>query len=250
MARTLRERFPNIRTRTEVLEEIRRTAHLNDTFLTWTEEQQTEFLDFCTGVRGIKMLYDSFFKEIMNPSTTPERLEEFLSLVLEKQVTIMEVLPNDNTRIAEEGALLVTDIIVMLGDGSIANVEIQKFGYAFPGERCSCYAADMLLRQYKKVRSKRRKKFSYKDIKDVYTIVLYAKSPKEFKEFPETYLHSFRQQSNTGLNIKMLQKFVLIPLDIFRKVRQNKGIGNRLEAWLAFLAEDDPEVVLELTARY
>ncbi|MDO5423108.1 MAG: PD-(D/E)XK nuclease family transposase [Eubacteriales bacterium] len=250
MAKTLRERFPNIRTRTEVLEEIRRTAHLNDTFLTWTEEQQTEFLDFCTGVRGIKMLYDSFFKEIMNPSTTPERLEEFLSLLLGRKVTIVEVLPNDNTRIADEGTLLVTDMIVKLEDGSIANVEVQKVGYAFPGQRCACYSADMLLRQYKKSRSNREKKFSYKDIKDVYTIVLYAKSPREFKKFPNSYVHFFQQHSNTGLKMKMLQKFILIPLDIFRKVRQNRGIRNRLDAWLTFLAEDDPEVILDLIERY
>ncbi len=36
----------------------------------WGEELQEEFLDFCTGARGVKMTYDSFFKEIMNPGTT------------------------------------------------------------------------------------------------------------------------------------------------------------------------------------
>ena len=30
----------------------------------WGEELQEEFLDFCTGARGVKMTYDSFFKEI------------------------------------------------------------------------------------------------------------------------------------------------------------------------------------------
>ncbi|MDO5425887.1 MAG: PD-(D/E)XK nuclease family transposase [Eubacteriales bacterium] len=250
MANKLQERFPTIRTRTEVLYEIQRSAHLNDIFSVWTKAQQEEFLDFCSGARGIKMLYDSFFKEIMNPSTTPERLEEFLSLVLEKKVTIVKVLPNDNTRIADEGTLLVTDIIVKLGDGSIANVEIQRSGYAFPGQRCACYSADMLLRQYKKLRGQKKRKFRYQDIKDVYTIVLYAKSPKEFKKFPEIYCHYFQQTSDTGLQINMLQKYVMIPLDIFRKVRQNRGIRNRLDAWLTFLAEDDPEVILNLLGRY
>lgn len=36
------------------------------------------------------------------------------------------------------------DIVVELEDGSIADVEVQKVGYAFPGERMACYSADML----------------------------------------------------------------------------------------------------------
>ena len=35
-------------------------------------------------------------------------------------------------------------------DGGLADIEIQKIGYAFPGERSACYSADLLLRQYKK----------------------------------------------------------------------------------------------------
>ena len=42
------------------------------------------------------------------------------------------VLPNEGVKIAEEGSLLIMDIVVQLGDGSIANVECQKNGYAFP----------------------------------------------------------------------------------------------------------------------
>ena len=49
----------------------------------------------------------------------------------------------------------------------------------------------LLLRQYKKVRSKKGKKFNYTDVKDVYTIVLFEKSPTEFHEFPDTYIHYF-----------------------------------------------------------
>ena len=42
------------------------------------------------------------------------------------------------------------------------------------------------------------------------------------------------------------QIFVFIPLDIFRINLHNKGITNDLDAWLAFLSEDDPETILEL----
>ena len=61
-------------------------------------------------------------------------------------------------RIAAEGSLLITDIVVEFEDGALADIEIQKIGYAFPGERSACYSADLLLRQYKRVREKQRGK--------------------------------------------------------------------------------------------
>lgn len=99
------------------------------------------------------MLYDSFFKEIFSPEYHPERLEEILSLILKRKVRICQVLPNDSVRIADEQSLLITDMLVELDDGSLANIEIQKIGYAFPGQRVACYSADTLLRQYKRVKS-------------------------------------------------------------------------------------------------
>ena len=61
---------------------IQENKELNGIYCEWKKEQQEEFLDFCTGVRGVKLLYDSFFKEIMNPEYVPERMNEFLSLLL------------------------------------------------------------------------------------------------------------------------------------------------------------------------
>ena len=60
--------------------QIRQDPGLTSTFSGWSEEQREEFLAFCTGVKGVKILYDAFFKEIMNPEYTPEHLEELLSL--------------------------------------------------------------------------------------------------------------------------------------------------------------------------
>ncbi len=48
------------------------------------------------------------------------------------------------------------DIVVELSTGSIANVQVQKLGHAFPGQRCACYSADLLLRQYKRVKSEKK----------------------------------------------------------------------------------------------
>ena len=219
-------------------------------FHSWTEEQQEEFLDFCTGVKGPKMLYDAFFKEVMNPESTPERLNEFLSLILGTSVRIHAVLPNDSTRLADESSLLITDIVVELKDGSLANVEIQKLGYKFPGERSACYSADLLLRQYKRVRSKKRKKFSYRDIKSVYNIVLFESSPEEFHEFPEVYIHRSEQKSDTGIKVELLQKYVFIPIDIFKKRQHNKDITGKLDAWLMFFCGEKPEEIVRLIEAY
>ena len=68
MVNGLQKYFPMIRSRKEVLEEIQGRRELMEVFGGWQEEQREEFLNFCTGVRGVKLLYDSFFKEIMDLS--------------------------------------------------------------------------------------------------------------------------------------------------------------------------------------
>lgn len=252
MTKGLREQFPMLRGREEVLKEINTQESLKKIFQSWKEKEQKEFLDICTGVRGVKMLYDGFFKEVMNPEYTPQRLNDFLSLVLEKSVRVTKVLPNDSTRLTDESSLLIMDILVEFEDGGIGNVEVQKLGYKFPGQRSACYSADLLLRQYKRLRDEKKKKFSYLDIQTVYTIILFEKSPKEFKEYPDVYLHVLQQKSNSGIQIEIPQKFVYIPLDIFREKQHNEGedIHNRLEAWLTFFCRDEPEMILKLIEQY
>lgn len=250
MANVLKKNFPMIRTREEVLRIIRDDTRLCEVYEEWSGEQQAVFLDMVTGTRGVKILYDCFFKEIMNPETAPERMEELLSLILKQKVKILKVLPLESPRFGDESSLVVMDVVVELEDHSVINLEVQKIGYRFPGERSACYSADLLLRQYRRVRGERQKKFSYKDIKDVYTIVLYEKSTPEFLQFPEVYLHNSQQRTDTGLKLNLLQKYTFIPLDIFHTVLHNKGIRNKLEAWLAFLSTDEPAVIAELIGTY
>ena len=256
----LKQYFPMIREREDIEREICENPKLLEKYREWDEEQQEEFLDYCTGVKGVKVLYDAFFKEIMNPENTPERLNELLSLLLGQSVTIKRVLPGDSTRLADEQSLLIMDILVELADTSLANVEVQKIGYSFPGQRSACYSSDLLLRQYKRVKGEKKKAFSYKDIKSVYTIVFFETSIKEFHEYPQNYIHKFKQQSDTGLELELLQKYVFIPLDIFRTIYHNnvKSNGknsanrrwNKTEAWLTFLSTDEPEIIIELIRQY
>ena len=43
---------------------------------------------------------------------------------------------------------------------------------------------------------------------------------------------------------------MFIPLDNFRRILHNKGIRNKLDAWLTFLSVDDPEMIVELIRKY
>ena len=249
MTAKLKDYFPLIRERDEVLAEIRKSRTLHRQFRDWTKQQQEEFLDICTGVKGLKLLYDGFFKEVMNPEYVPERLSDFLSCLLGQELKVVAAIPSDSARLADESVLLGMDIVVALADGSIANVEMQRIGYLFPGQRGACYSADLLLRQYKRVRG-RKENFSYRDVKSVYTIVLFEKSPAAFHAYPDIWYHFFRQKSDTGLELELLQKYLFIPLDIFTKNRQNRNIRSKRDAWLTLFSSDDPETVMELIEAY
>ena len=250
MANILQQCFPEIRTREAVIREISESEKLRSVWVKWNDQQQKEFLDCCTGAKGVRILYDAFFKEVMNPETAPERLEELLSLILCQRIRILKVLPNDSTRIADENSLVIMDIVIELEDHSIANVEVQKLGYKFPGERAACYSSDLLLRQYKRVKGEKGKKFSYRDIKKVYTIIFYEHSLAEFHRFPDQFIHRSSQKTDTGLVINLLQEYVFIPLDIFRGILHNEGIKDKLDAWLMFLSVDEPEMIVKLITEY
>ena len=80
MTKKLRDYFPMLQTREVILKEINNNEKMWSTFYSWEEERQEEFLDFCTGARGVKVMYDFVSKEILNPESTPERIDELLSL--------------------------------------------------------------------------------------------------------------------------------------------------------------------------
>lgn len=64
MTTILKKYFPIIRERGELLAEIEGNDALSERFRGWEPGQQEEFLDICTGVKGLKFLYDGFFKEL------------------------------------------------------------------------------------------------------------------------------------------------------------------------------------------
>ena len=52
------------------------------------------------------------------------------------------------------------------------------------------------------------------------------------------------------MQINLLQKYIFISLDIFKKIHQNNSINNKLDAWLAFLCMDDPEKILSIVEKF
>ena len=101
MTNKLQQYFPMIQTEEEVLSEINSRSHLKQMYEEWEEEEQRGFLDFVTGAKGVKMMYDFISKEILNPEIYKERVEEFISLLLGQNVKILEVLPNEETGLSD-----------------------------------------------------------------------------------------------------------------------------------------------------
>ncbi len=202
-------------------------------------EWKERFLDVCTGKRTMPLLYDPFFKRLFHPDLHDGRLSGFLSSLLGRKVKVLRILPTEET-LLDGGALLIMDLLVELSDGILANVEVQKIPYLFPAERMSCYSADLLLRQYSRVKGEKGKKFKYEDVKKVYTIVLFEKSIRPFHETGNSCVHYGKTRFETGLKLELLQEYYLIALDVFREIpypkdRTNQGI------WLSVLSAETME---------
>lgn len=194
-------------------------------YLKKNEEWVGRYEDFLKGRRSLPLLYDPFFKKIFNPVERRDRLSELVSCLLGQKVTVLEVFPNEDSQFL--GVMIIMDMVVLMADGSIANIEIQKISYDFPEESISCYSADLVLRQYKMITGKSEhvvngsSKTSYKDMRKVHTIILFEDSNKSLiSEVDKAlYFHVGKTKFNTGIKIELLQDFVLVSLDTFKKYR-------------------------------
>ena len=236
------------KSREEALEILKSSEWAYKEFSTFKREHQEDILAFIQGNKGLPILYDGFFKYVFDPERHPERLEDFLSEILGQKIKIEEVLAREGNKLVEEGTLVVMDIIVRLSDGTIVDVEMQKIGYAFTGQRSSCYLSDMIMRQYNRVKAQKQKDFKFSHMKPVYLVVLLEKSTPEFLSVAPAFIHRLQNTFDSGVNVKMLSNLVYISLDTFRDVREN--ISDKLVAWLTFLSSDRPEDMLRLVDKY
>ena len=216
------------------------------TFHIMDEAYRKKLLHFIMGENGLAITYDAVFKHVMMPGGTTDRLEQFLSAILGEPVHIQQVLSHEGSQITETGSFIIADIIVSTKDGSIMNVEIQKIGYDFPGERASCYTADMIMRQYNYLKNK-NDTFSYRDMKPVYLIVFMENSPAPFHH-SNYYIHQKRSSFDTGINLNLLDNITFISLDTFRFLVQN--ITTKQEAWLKFLTISEPDEIVDFVNKF
>jgi len=234
--------------REEVTELLQKDSAVFQQFQMLSPMLQEELVSFCMGNRGLKITYDPFFKEIFNPVYHRERLERLISCILGEKVRIKKVLPTESQRLSSEASLIIMDILVELESGGLVNVEIQKVSYDFPGPRGACYSSDLVMRQYAAVKAEREQAFSYRDLGKVITIVMVEKSSGAFLDNKDHYIHHFRQTSDTGLKLDLLQEYIFITLDVFREITHN--ISTELEAWMTFLSTDNPADIMALTEAY
>lgn len=248
-ALNIHQLFPS-RTKDECLVELKKNPPLYRTYLNWPDKWKSNFLEFMEGKKSLPLTYDPFFKKLFNPDIYPERLSRLISSIIGTNVTVKCILSNEDSMLPST-SLLLLDIIVQLEDGSIANVEIQKIPYTFPSERMSCYSADLLLRQYTRVKGEKGSTFIYQYLKTVYTIVMFENSPKECKdpELSDIYLHHGKAAFDTGIAFHLLQEYYVVALDVFQKSKYSKDI-NELNAWLSLLTATTLDDLAALISNY
>ena len=231
-----------ITTDNEALKQLKAKPGLYERYQTLDKKWNGRLKNFLTGKSSLPLTYDPFFKFIFNPDLHSDRLSHFISSLLGMTVQVVEVLSSEDTLMDGE-SYLIMDLVVQAVDGSIINVEIQKQGYGFPGERMSCYAADLLLRQYIKVKKtiSDKKLFSYRDIKQVYVIVIFEKSTREFRTTDNDYLHHGEIIFDTGIKLNMLEKFYVISLDVFHSIPYSEIKKTEQAAWLFLLSTESME---------
>lgn len=222
-------------------------------FLQFPHSIQQELLDFCIGKHGLRITYDPVFHRVFHPLNHKERLESLLSSILNKNVSILEILPREGTRLAETGSFIIMDILVRLDDGSYANVEMQKVGYNFPLARADCYASDIIMRQYEKTKNELTHRFTFANLHKVYCIILMEESPAAFHSISNQYIHKRTSSFDTGIypGNAGLHEDIFICLDIFRSIVHNITKRSSFqEAWLTFLSAADTNSITALITAF
>lgn len=205
-----------------------------------------EFIDICTGRRGIPLHYDVFFKAIFSPDKHPKRLGRLLSQILGERVEVISSMSNEGSKISDRGSFVIMDIVVRLSNGEIVNLEIQKIGYLFPVKRFDCYCADLIMREYSRLREKHCKDFSYDMLPKVISIAMFETTPNELATDYSTYIQHSQMKTDMGKVLNSVPEHYYISLDNFSYAMHNKPIQTELEAWLMLISTVSIERINEL----
>lgn len=205
-----------------------------------------EFIDVCTGKRGIPLHYDVFFKAIFSPDKHPKRLGKLLSQILGQPVEVVSSMSNEGTKICDRGSFVIMDIVVRLSNGEIVNLEIQKVGYLFPVKRFDCYCADLTMREYSCLREIHGKNFSYDMLPKIISIAMFETTPSELAVDPSIYIQHSQMKTDNGTTLNSVPEHYYVSLDNFSLAMQNKPIETELGAWLMLLNTVDVKRINEL----
>ena len=248
--RSFRDIFGPILTTEEVEAQLIASGKAYEQYLKLSPSRKLEIRNFISGTNSLYITYDTFFNKIFSPYEHPDRLEEFISCLLDMKINILEVLPREGSLINDKGHFVIMDIIVKAIDGSIINIEMQKVGYKFPGERADCYISDAIMRQYVMAKNRLGDTFSYKIMKPAYLIILLEDSPKELKAVSPVFIHQKVISYDSGAKLNTLENIRYISLDTFRSAMQNKTELSKLEAWLTFFSATNENAINNLIRLY
>lgn len=239
---------PGFVTRDEAVAWLCGNQGLKGAFEELPEEIRQEMIGYCLGENGLPVTRDFVFKKIFDPAYHAEWLESLLTALLGTKVRIVDLLQAGGLQLAEKGSFVIMDVLTELEDIGFADLEMQKVGYQFPLKRSDCYGADVIMRQYNRLRSKMREEkkenhpFDFRQLKPVYCIVISEDSWRRFHEWPDVYVHRRRMRFDSGIleDEKGLREDVYICLDLFRKnPPEITEAMSFLDRWLTFLSETD-----------
>lgn len=245
--------LPNFATRSDVLSYLNSIPNLWETFSQLPEATRELMIGFFLGENGLPVTYDTVFRMVFNPYNHGDRIEALLSALFGRKVKIIDVLSREGTQLSEKASFVIMDVLVVLDDGTYANVEMQKIGYQFPIERSDCYSADIIMRQYSRLKAEYKDSFSFKQMGKVFCIVLMEHSPAAFHEAPSIYKHNRYMQFNTGImrDKTGLHEDIFLCLDTFQKNIHNvDATSSMLDVWLTFLSSTDTETILHLITEF
>ncbi len=242
MKNCLKDYFPSIWTMEEWESCLQTDVKLQKIFRAWSQGQQEEFLDLCTGVQGADMLQSAFFQAVMDP----ERMQDLLSAVFQKKIQKLDM--EEEWQDGQELICLGAGLRLEFEDGKTASVEIWKAGSSFSGQECACHAAQLLARRCQEKKQERGRKFRYRDVGKVCTVVLLKDCHAKMERTPGTYLYTGR--AGFEADAESLQDYYLLDLDLYQQESMDKDIQGRLDAWMAFLGCSHPEKIVQLIKTY
>ena len=287
--RELPEVLRSERLREEVEADIRKNPDSWRIFQSLDTEYREKLIEFCMGNRGLNVLYDPFFKYLMTNERLERLLsqimEQQISIVSvehievkkrssEASVMIMDLLVKladgsyvnlELQRITfdfpfERAVCYSSDIMVNQYDQLKLEQKQKQKEWRMWKKR-----QDVLKKQgieVEEIDPEPPVKFDYRSLRPVYVIVLMNSSARKYSAFSEAYIHRSLDnvEFDTGLKEAALQKYIFISLDNFRKLKDNerKRTGasveteqmSELEAWMYFLASDQPEDIRRVIQDY